>query len=49
MKWIAYNVVALAFLGGALYLATIGIGGWGWLVFCAVISARVPSTEDTKP
>jgi hypothetical protein len=47
MKWIAYNVLALAFLGCGVFLAVKGIGGWGWLIFCAVLAGRVPST-DTK-
>lgn len=32
------NVVSLAFVIGAVYLASINAAGWGWFVFAALLT-----------
>ena len=49
MKWITYNIMALAFLSAGMYLFHKGSHNWGWLVFLSVISAVTPSVKpDNK-
>jgi len=39
MKWIAYNIVALAFIVLAGLLIYLNRDGWGWCIFCALLCA----------
>jgi hypothetical protein len=32
------NLTPLAFAIGAVYLASLGIAGWGWLVFASIMT-----------
>lgn len=32
------NLVAITSVGGAIYLAALGITGWGWFLFVAVLT-----------
>ena len=47
MKLITYNIMALAFLGSAMYLHHSGSHQWGWLVFLSLISAVSPTTQKS--
>ena len=48
MKWITYNIMALAFLAAAMYLYHDGSHHWGWLVFLSIISAVTPTSEKSE-
>lgn len=43
MIWVIACLVSLSFLAGGIYLAVLGIQGWGWLIFGGIIS--VPSAS----
>lgn len=45
MKWIAYNFLSICFILFAAYLVYLDKSGWGWLIFCALISCVMPSTN----
>lgn len=36
---IAYNFIAMVFSVSGVILALKHINGWGWLIFCSIISA----------
>lgn len=48
MKWITYNIMAIAFLAAAMYLFTHNSHNWGWLVFCSLISSITPTTQKEE-
>jgi hypothetical protein len=45
MRFIGYNIVPICLLAIAALLIWKEMGGWGWCVFGAIISAVYPTTE----
>lgn len=46
MKYLAYNAVCLASIGGAVTLLILGIDhAWGWLLVLAFLSGIVPASK----
>ncbi len=48
MKWITYNIMAIAFLAAAMYLFKNNSHNWGWLVFCSLISSSMPTDKKEE-
>lgn len=46
MKFIAYNITALAFLALAGFLLYNKLWGGGWCIFGAFVTSVVPTTKD---
>ena len=45
MKIVYANIISAMFLIAAVILALKGIGGWGWLIVCALFTAHEYSFE----
>ena len=42
------NLTSIACVIGAIYLASLGIGGWGWFLFVAVLCVQSFSSGGEK-
>jgi len=47
-RYLFYNIVSISFVVLAGLLAYWGKPGWGWVVFAAVITTVVPSSQTSK-
>lgn len=45
MKYLSYNIMPIAFLLMAVFLAYNGLEYWGWCIFCALITTTTPSDD----
>jgi hypothetical protein len=47
MKWIGYNIVALALVALSAYMIYDHRSGYGWVIFAALVCTVVP--DNDKP
>ena len=47
MRWIFYNIVALAFIALTAYMLYLGKDNWGWPLFLAFLSGVAPKSVTT--
>ena len=48
MKWIAFNIISLAFIILAGWIIYLNREGWGWCIFGAIISQRTIEYKNNK-
>lgn len=43
MRWVARNIVSLACVAAAAFVAVHGVRGWGWFLFVAWLTSGSPA------